>query len=236
LAHGVYEGMSLAPQKSARRNVLQAELLAVVGENLRALAQAVGVLAEVLRVREVITAGKNPGADAPHACSLQDFGRGREVCQSVVKSRLILAKLHRQTRSAESEILRPQVVKETLEPIVAQRSEVVRIWIQAFETVLDGEFERLRKTRLETKASEAQNRIELAPWHLGGRASARDYAWAWQGCDAWPGSGGKELAWSGLVGHSRTLVGQWRICGVGRSWGAASGACRRLFQRLFHRH
>jgi hypothetical protein len=117
--------MSLAPQKSARRNVLQAELLAVVGENLRALAQSVGVLAEVLRVGEVITAGENPGADAPHACSLQDFGRGREVFQSVVKSRLILAKLHRQTRSAESEILRPQVVKEMLEPIVAQRSEVV---------------------------------------------------------------------------------------------------------------
>src|SRR6266576_5378155 len=33
--------------------------------------------------------------DAPHACSLQDVGRGREVFQSVVKSRLILAKLHR---------------------------------------------------------------------------------------------------------------------------------------------
>src|SRR2546430_13426392 len=51
----------------------------------------------------------------------QDFGRGREVFQSVVKSRLILAKLHGQTRSAESEILRPQVVKEMLERIVAQR-------------------------------------------------------------------------------------------------------------------
>src|SRR5438034_10762407 len=107
----MYEGMSLAPQKSARRNVLQAELLAVVGENPRALAQAVGMLAEVLRVCEVITAGENPGADAPHACSLQDVGRGREVFQSVVKSRLILAKLHRQTCSAESEILRLQVVK-----------------------------------------------------------------------------------------------------------------------------
>jgi len=71
--------MSLAPQKSARRNILQAELLAVVGENLRALAQAVGVLAEVLRVCEVITARENPGADAPHAGSLQDVSRGREV-------------------------------------------------------------------------------------------------------------------------------------------------------------
>ena len=47
----------------------------------------------------------------------------------------------RQTRSAESEILCPQVVKETLEPTIAQRSEVVWIRIQAFETVLDGEFE-----------------------------------------------------------------------------------------------
>jgi hypothetical protein len=101
------------------------------------------VLAEVLRVCEVITARENPGADAPHAGagSLQDVSRGREVFQSAVKSRLILAKLRRQTRSAESEILRPQVVKETLEPIIAQRSEVVRIRIQAFETVLDGEFE-----------------------------------------------------------------------------------------------
>src|SRR5437870_13368988 len=100
----MYEGMSLAPQTGGGRSVVQAELLAVVGESPRALAQAVGMLAEVLRVCEVITAGENPGADAPHACSLQDVGRGREVFQSVVKSRLILAKLHRQTCSAESEI------------------------------------------------------------------------------------------------------------------------------------
>src|SRR2546430_11768431 len=158
----------------------------------------------------------------------QDFGRGREVFQSVVKSRLILAKLHRQTRSAESEILRPQVVKEMLERIVAQRSEVVRIRIQAFETVLDGEFERLRKTRLETKASEAQNRIELTPWHLSGRGSASEYAWGWQSCDACRGSDGEELASSELVGHSRLQAVQCSICGVGRSRGTACGACRRL--------
>src|SRR3989475_2299584 len=212
LAHGVYEGMSLAPQKSARRNILQAELLAVVGENLRALAQAVGVLAEVLRVCEVITARENPGADAPHAGSLQDVSHGREIFQSVVKSRLILAKLHRQNRSAESEILRPQIVKETLEPIIAQRSEVVRIRIQAFETVLDGEFERLRETGLETKASEAQNRIELTPWHLSGRGSASEYAWGWQSCDACRGSDGEELASSELVGHSRLQAVQCSTC------------------------
>jgi len=193
--------MPLAPQKSARRNILQAELLAAVRENLRALAQAAGVLAEVLRVGEVITARENPGANAPHSGSLQDVSRGREVFQSVAKSRFILAKLDRQTRSAESEILRPQVVKEPLEPIIAQRSEVVRIRIQAFETVLDGEFERLRESGLETKASEAQNRIELAPWDLRGRGSASEYARGWQRCNACRGSDGEELASSELVGH-----------------------------------
>src|SRR5690242_1736754 len=130
--------MPLAPQKSAWRNVLQAELLAVVGENPCALAQTIGVLAEVLRVGEVITAREDPSADAPHTGSLQDVRRGGEVFQSVVKSSLIFAKLNWQTGSAESEILRPQVVKESLEPITAHRSEVVRIRVQAFETVLDG--------------------------------------------------------------------------------------------------
>src|SRR5690242_20910286 len=149
--------MPLAPQKSAWRNVLQAELLAVVGENPRALAQTIGVLAEVLRVGEVITTREDPSADAPHAGALQDVSRGREAFQSVVKCCLIPAKLHGQTCSAESEILRPQVVKKTLEPIIAHRCEVVRIRIQAFETVLDGEFERLRETALDRKASEAQN-------------------------------------------------------------------------------
>jgi len=217
LAHGVYEGMPLAPQKSARRNVLQAELLAMVRENLRALAQAAGVLAEVLRVGEIITAREHPGADAPHAGSLQKVSRGREVFQSVAKSGLILAKLDRQTRSAESEVLGPQVVKEPLEPIIAQRSEVVRIRIQAFETVLDGEFERLRESGLETKASEAQNRIELTPWHLSARRSASEYARGWQSCDACRGSNGEELASSELVGHSRLQAVQCSTCGVGRA-------------------
>jgi hypothetical protein len=164
--------MSLAPQKSARCNILQAQLLAVVGKNPGALAQTIGVLAEVLRVCEVITAREDPSADAPHSGSQQDVSRGREVFQSVVKSSFILAKLHRQASSAEFEILRPQVVKETLEPIIAHRSEVVRIRIQAFKTVLDGEFERLRETGLETKTSEAQNCIELTPWLLSGCGSA----------------------------------------------------------------
>jgi len=61
--------------RSHRR--LKALLMAAIGENLRALAQPAGVLAEILWVGDAIAARENPGADAPHASSLREVGRRR---------------------------------------------------------------------------------------------------------------------------------------------------------------
>jgi len=63
-----------------------------------------------------------------------------------LKSRLILAKLHGRPAAPKSEILRAQVVKETFEPIIAQRSEVVRSGSRPSKPFLTVEFERLRET------------------------------------------------------------------------------------------
>jgi len=195
--------MSLAAPKGSRRNVLQAEFLAAIGENLRALAQPVGVLAEILWVCEVIAARENPGADAPDASSLQDVGRRRKLFQPVVKRRLILAKLHRKTGSAQLEILRLKVVPETLDSLITQGSEIVRIRVQALEAVLDGEFKRLRETGMKTETSEAQNCVEPTLGSLCGRLISSEQSWSRWSSDAGHGSGGEKLSASDFVDHNR---------------------------------
>lgn len=72
---------------------------------------------------------------------LQDSRGDRKFFQSLAEGGFIAAEFHRQTRRAKLEILRPQVVQQALEAIVAERCEVVRIRIEAFETMLRGQFE-----------------------------------------------------------------------------------------------
>ena len=138
-AHAVEEGLPLAAPQGARRNVFQTEFLTMIGENLRALAQPAGVLAEVLRIGELVTARQNPSANPRDSGFLEDGGRQREFSQPVAKRLLVLAELDRQAGRAESEILGPQVIQEPTEPSVAEGCKIGWIRVQTFETVLDRE-------------------------------------------------------------------------------------------------
>ena len=113
------QGLPLAAPERARSRVLQAELLAVIAQNPGALAKTFGLLAKVLRVSELVAARHHPGAHTHDPGPLQDCGGRWKLLQALAEGSLILPEIDRQPGSAELQILRPQIVQQLLESIIA---------------------------------------------------------------------------------------------------------------------
>jgi hypothetical protein len=108
------ERVLLASPQRARGDIFEPQFLAMIGENLRAQTQALGMLTEILQISEVVAAGHYPGADPPNSCSLKDCRRRRKPFQVGIEGCRIIAEFDRQASRSKLQISFLQIIEEAM--------------------------------------------------------------------------------------------------------------------------